>query len=318
MLQLLCEHAVATKGATKAEVEVVIRRAGGEEVLPTPVERGFPNLARHCLVRRGAIPGAERLRASTDRRRLSPAQGVGAVVVPAIACGIRGEPVNDAASQPVVPMVRGGGGRLRCLGRGGVVLFALLYAWMQEPNAGTMLNPHVPLGSPAYWIRIPDPTYMPPFAVGALILLGLLLLNASPVKRLHGFVQFLICAAVENLAHSASFHSQDNNAPSNPGIKQLVRPLDVCAAVPHRMHDRQLYAITQGSVFGAIPSRVNLDHLMLIERKPARGRICGPRDHACRAPWCVCGPESSEGSGRATTAGPTSGRTDQGANDGRN
>ena len=77
----------------------------------------------------------------------------------------------------------------------GSVLFALLYAWMQEPNAGTMLNPHVPMGSPAYWIRIPDPTYMPPFAVGALILLGLLLLNASPVKKLHGFVQFLICAA---------------------------------------------------------------------------------------------------------------------------
>jgi hypothetical protein len=46
MLQLLCEHAVATQGATKAEVEVVIRRAGGAEVLPTPVERGFPNLAR--------------------------------------------------------------------------------------------------------------------------------------------------------------------------------------------------------------------------------------------------------------------------------
>jgi hypothetical protein len=77
----------------------------------------------------------------------------------------------------------------------GSVLFALLYAWMQEPNAGTMLNPHVPMGSPAYQIRIPDPTYMPPFAVGALILLGLLLLNASAVKRLPAFVQFLICAA---------------------------------------------------------------------------------------------------------------------------
>jgi hypothetical protein len=77
----------------------------------------------------------------------------------------------------------------------GSVLFALLYAWMQEPNAGTMLNPYVPMGSPAYQIRIPDPTYVPPFAVGALILLGLLLLNASPVKRLRAFVQFLICAA---------------------------------------------------------------------------------------------------------------------------
>src|ERR1700691_2100433 len=28
-------------------------------------------------------------------------------------------------------------------------------------------------------------------------------------------------AAVKNLAHSASFHSLENNAPSNPGIKQL-------------------------------------------------------------------------------------------------
>src|ERR1700716_2976292 len=45
MLQVLCEHAVATQGATKAEVNVVIRRAAGEEVLLTPIERGFPNLA---------------------------------------------------------------------------------------------------------------------------------------------------------------------------------------------------------------------------------------------------------------------------------
>jgi hypothetical protein len=28
-------------------------------------------------------------------------------------------------------------------------------------------------------------------------------------------------AAVKNLAHSASLHSEDKNAPSNPGIKQL-------------------------------------------------------------------------------------------------
>ena len=55
----------------------------------------------------------------------------------------------------------------------GSVLFALVYAWAQGPNAGTMLNPHVPMGSPAYEIRIPDPTYVPPFAVGALILLGI-------------------------------------------------------------------------------------------------------------------------------------------------
>jgi hypothetical protein len=77
----------------------------------------------------------------------------------------------------------------------GSVLFALLCVWMQEPDAGTMLNPHVPHNSPAYQIRIPDPTYVPPFVVGILNLIGLILLNATPVKRLHGFVQFLICAA---------------------------------------------------------------------------------------------------------------------------
>ncbi|WP_210236015.1 MULTISPECIES: hypothetical protein, partial [unclassified Mesorhizobium] len=32
-------------------------------------------------------------------------------------------------------------------------------------------------------------------------------------------------AAVKNLAHSASFHSWENNAPSNAGIKQLGRPV---------------------------------------------------------------------------------------------
>jgi hypothetical protein len=68
-----------------------------------------------------------------------------------------------------------------------------------------------------------------------------------------------------------------------------VRPLDVCAAVPHRMYGRQLHAITQGSVFGAIPSRVNLDHLMLIERNPhedafaARGTTLVARPGACAA-----------------------------------
>jgi hypothetical protein len=30
-------------------------------------------------------------------------------------------------------------------------------------------------------------------------------------------------APVENLAHSASFHSKENNAPSKPGIKELGR-----------------------------------------------------------------------------------------------
>jgi hypothetical protein len=33
-------------------------------------------------------------------------------------------------------------------------------------------------------------------------------------------------APVKNLAHSASFHSKENNAPSKPGIKQLDAKLD--------------------------------------------------------------------------------------------
>ena len=35
----------ATGGATSAEIDVVMRRIDGTEKLPTPVERGFPNLA---------------------------------------------------------------------------------------------------------------------------------------------------------------------------------------------------------------------------------------------------------------------------------
>jgi hypothetical protein len=31
----------------------------------------------------------------------------------------------------------------------GAVLFALMYAWIQGPDAGTMFNPRVPMGSPA-------------------------------------------------------------------------------------------------------------------------------------------------------------------------
>jgi hypothetical protein len=36
---------------------------------------------------------------------------------------------------------------------------------------------------------------VPPFAVGIMTLLGLFVLNASPAKKLHGFIQYLICAA---------------------------------------------------------------------------------------------------------------------------
>ena len=77
----------------------------------------------------------------------------------------------------------------------GSVLFALVYAWAQEPDAGTMMNPHVPMGSPAYRSESPTRPMCHLSRSALLTLLGLFLLNASPVKRLHGFVQFMICAA---------------------------------------------------------------------------------------------------------------------------
>jgi transposase len=52
-------------------------------------------------------------------------------------------------------------------------------------------------------------------------------------------------AAVENLAHSASFHSRDKNAPSKPGIKQFN------AAGPSGLIDRK----APGQ-----PSRLNARH----------------------------------------------------------
>jgi hypothetical protein len=36
-------------------------------------------------------------------------------------------------------------------------------------------------------------------------------------------------APVKNLAHSASFHSKENNAPSKPGIKHGSGPIKVLA-----------------------------------------------------------------------------------------
>jgi hypothetical protein len=45
LLKVQCEMAVRTGGATAEEIEHVVRRFGGAEWLPTPVERGFPNLA---------------------------------------------------------------------------------------------------------------------------------------------------------------------------------------------------------------------------------------------------------------------------------
>lgn len=45
LLKVQCEMALRTGGATVGEIEPVIRRFGGAESLPTPVERGFSNLA---------------------------------------------------------------------------------------------------------------------------------------------------------------------------------------------------------------------------------------------------------------------------------
>jgi hypothetical protein len=45
MLKAQCELALDTGGAMQGEIEPVIRRFGGLETLPTPVELGFPNLA---------------------------------------------------------------------------------------------------------------------------------------------------------------------------------------------------------------------------------------------------------------------------------
>jgi hypothetical protein len=44
ILETLCKVAIATGGAIDAEVKAVVRRCMGDEALPTPVERGFPNL----------------------------------------------------------------------------------------------------------------------------------------------------------------------------------------------------------------------------------------------------------------------------------
>ena len=59
---------------------------------------------------------------------------------------------------------------------------------------------------------------------------GLLVDAVAPGKCPQALLTILYCstdrlcrrgAAVKNLAHSASFHSKENNAPSKAGIKQL-------------------------------------------------------------------------------------------------
>jgi hypothetical protein len=45
-------------------------------------------------------------------------------------------------------------------------------------------------------------------------------------------------AAVKNLSHSASFHSRENNAPSNPGIKHLEGGWQSCSFLVQRNRDK--------------------------------------------------------------------------------
>src|SRR5262245_54770200 len=59
-------------------------------------------------------------------------------------------------------------------------------------------------------------------------------------------------AAVENLAHSASFHSLENNAPSNPGIKHLVHSA-ACNAAGIKPARRRISAVVRPSPLGRQP-----------------------------------------------------------------
>lgn len=85
------------------------------------------------------------------------------------------------------------------------VLFTLFCVWAGGPDAGTMVNPHVPTGSPAYKIRIPDPHHTPPIVVGLLIFCALILLNVPPVKRLPGFVQYLVSVGISGVLNRRFF-----------------------------------------------------------------------------------------------------------------
>src|ERR1700721_2854889 len=69
-------------------------------------------------------------------------------------------------------------------------------------------GPLLPLG---------DGLLVDPVAIGQSPQALLTMLYRSTHRRCRGG------APVQNLAHSASFHSKENNAPSKPGIKQLGR-----------------------------------------------------------------------------------------------
>ena len=91
------------------------------------------------------------------------------------------------------------------------VLFALFMWWIEPPDSGFIHNPHV-VGNQ----MMPDPGYHSPVVICALMFGGLLLFNAPPIKRLHGFFQYLICVGV------ASFLSRNADAPYSPGLFDLI------------------------------------------------------------------------------------------------
>jgi hypothetical protein len=70
--------------------------------------------------------------------------------------------------------------------------FTLIYWAVLEPSSATLCDPY---SVPPCSRRIPDPGFITPGAMFPLVTLLLLAANApfSPVKRLHAFVQYLVC-----------------------------------------------------------------------------------------------------------------------------
>lgn len=78
-------------------------------------------------------------------------------------------------------------------------LFALVLAAVLPPEAGTMCDPY---SIPSCSRRIPDPSYVSPWALGCMIFATILALNVSPVKKLPGPLQYLVCIGIGALVTS--------------------------------------------------------------------------------------------------------------------
>jgi hypothetical protein len=72
------------------------------------------------------------------------------------------------------------------------ILIWLLFVLIDAPS--TMRDPHALSGD--RHATIPDPSYVPPYLVGLLSLGMIFILNQTPVKRLHGTLQYAICCCV--------------------------------------------------------------------------------------------------------------------------